>query len=185
MNRYEFEDKISDYIDNQLSSSERKAFENYAEENREAKELLSSTKNVIDLIKSQKKIKTSENFMPNLIDNVRAYKKAPVQSIRSQNKNMFFGLSPMNSALMGVFIFSFVFLLVNIIPSENGFFQSNIASNKKNTTEKTLRNSPAESVNSKELVQADSTVDMLKPSEEIKLRPKIEKIDIELVKNKR
>ena len=53
MNRYEFEDKISDYIDNQLSSSERKAFENYAEENREAKELLSSTKNVIDLIKEQ------------------------------------------------------------------------------------------------------------------------------------
>ena len=27
MNRYEFEDKISDYIDNQLSSSERKVFE--------------------------------------------------------------------------------------------------------------------------------------------------------------
>ena len=56
MNRYEFEDKISDYIDNQLSSSERKAFEKYAEENQEAGELLSSTKNVIDLIKSQKKI---------------------------------------------------------------------------------------------------------------------------------
>ena len=123
--------------------------------------------------------------MPNLIDKVNAYKKAPVQSIRSQNKNMFFGLSPMNSALMGVFIFSFIFLLVNIIPSENGFFQSNIASNKKNMTEKTLRTSPTESVNSKELVQADSTVDMLKPSEKTKLRPKIEKIDIELVKNKR
>jgi len=186
MNRYEFEDKISDYIDNQLSSSERKAFEKYVEENPEAGELLSSTKNVIDLIKSQKKIKTSENFMPNLIDKVKAYKKAPAQSIKSQNKNMFFGLSPMNSALMGVFIFSFVFLLVNIIPSENGFFQSNIASNKKNTTEKTLRSSPpAESVNSKELVQADSTVDMIKPLEKTKLRPKIEKIDIELVKNKR
>ena len=185
MNRYEFEDKISDYIDNQLSSSERKAFEKYAEENQWAGELLSSTKNVVGLIKSQKKIKTSENFMPNLIDKVNAYKKAPVQSIRSQNKNMFFGLSPMNSALMGVFIFSFVFLLVNIIPSENGFFQSNIASNKKNTTEKTLRSSPTEPVNSKELVQADSTVDMFKPSEEIKLRPKLEKIDIELVKNKR
>ena len=102
-----------------------------------------------------------------------------------QNKNMLFGLSPKNSALMGVFIFSFVFLLVNIIPSENGFFQSNIASNKKNTTEKTLRSSPTESVDSKELVQADSTLNTMKPSEEIKLRPKLEKIDIELVKNKR
>ena len=185
MNRYEFEDKISDYIDNQLSSSERKAFEKYIEENQDAGELLISTKNVIDLIKSQKKIKTSENFMPNLIDKVNSYKKAPVQSIRYQNKNMFFGLSPMNSALMGVFIFSFVFLIVNIVPIENGFFQSNIATNKKNMIEKTLKDSPAESDNIKELVQADSTLDMLKPSEKTKLRSKIKKIDIELVKNKR
>ena len=29
MNRYEFEDKISDYIDNQLSVSERKDFEDF------------------------------------------------------------------------------------------------------------------------------------------------------------
>ena len=185
MNRYEFEDKISDYIDNQLSSSERKDFKKYVEENPEAGELLSSTKNVIDLIKSQKKIKTSENFMPNLIDKVNAYKNTPVQSIRSQNKNMFFGLSPMNSALMSVFIFSFLFLMVNIIPSENGFFRSNIASNKKNTFEKSLRSSPEESVNSKELVQVDSTLDTLKPLEKTKLRTKVEKIDIELVKNKR
>ena len=185
MNRYEFEDKISDYIDNKLSSKERKVFEKYIEENQEAGELLSSTKNAIDLIRSQKKIKTSENFMPNLIDKVNAYKKAPVQSIRTQNKNMLFGLSPKNSALMGVFIFSFVFLIVNIFPSENGFFQSNIASNKKNTIEKTLRNSHTESVDSKELVQTDSTLNRIKPSEKIKLRPKLEKIDIELVKNKR
>ena len=29
MNRYEFEDKISDYLENQLSISESKAFEEY------------------------------------------------------------------------------------------------------------------------------------------------------------
>ena len=29
MNRYEFEDKISDYLDNQLSISERRKFESF------------------------------------------------------------------------------------------------------------------------------------------------------------
>jgi len=91
MNRYEFEDKISDYLDNQLNVSERKAFETYVQENEEAGELLSSIKNTIDLIKSQKSIKTSENFMLNLVDRVKMYKKTPVKSISSQQKNMIFG----------------------------------------------------------------------------------------------
>ena len=33
MNRYEFEDRISDYLDNHLNVSERQAFEKYAKEN--------------------------------------------------------------------------------------------------------------------------------------------------------
>ena len=37
MNRYEFEDKISDYLENQLSVSERKAFEEYIKDNNEVK----------------------------------------------------------------------------------------------------------------------------------------------------
>ena len=42
MNRYEFEDKISDYLENQLSISERKAFEEYIKDNNDDRELLNS-----------------------------------------------------------------------------------------------------------------------------------------------
>ena len=44
MNRYEFEDKISDYIDNQLSVSERKDFEDFLNSDNEAKELVESVR---------------------------------------------------------------------------------------------------------------------------------------------
>ena len=179
MNRYEFEDKISDYLDNQLNVSERKAFETYVQENKEAGELLSSIKNTIDLIKSQKSIKTSENFMLNLVDRVKMYKKTPVKSISSQQKNMIFGLSPMNSALMGAFIFSFVLLLLNIAPSGNSFFQSNIASNKKNMIEKPLSKPSSIPIEEVDIVSADSSKDIIKPKEKIKLGNKIK-----LVKNK-
>ena len=37
MNRYEFENLISDYLDGELSFSKRKEFESYLEENEDAK----------------------------------------------------------------------------------------------------------------------------------------------------
>ena len=131
MNRYEFEDKISDYLENQLSVSERKAFEGYIQDNKEARELLDSILKTIDLINTQKSIKTSQRFMPNLIKKINSYKKTSTKQNNLQNKKLFFGLTPANSALMSAFILAFVLLLVNIIPNQNTFFQSNIVSNKK------------------------------------------------------
>lgn len=180
MNQNEFEDKISDYIDNQLSASERKIFEKYLKENAEAGEQVKSIKNTINLINSQKSIQTSQNFMSNLLHIIKTYKKTPINLMRAQNKNMIFGLSPMNSALMGAFVFSFVFLLVSIVPSGNSFFQSNIAPNKKNIVEKNSLQSPGFVNEEKELVSADSSEKTIKSKEKIKLGNKIE-----LVKNKR
>ena len=56
MNRYEFEDKISDYLDNQLSVAERKAFEDYYNSNDEAKELVESIRKTLRLIESPEPI---------------------------------------------------------------------------------------------------------------------------------
>ena len=62
MNRYEFEDKISDYIENQLSVSERKAFEEYINENKEGRDLLHSITKTINVINAQKSNKTTERL---------------------------------------------------------------------------------------------------------------------------
>ena len=52
MYRYEFEDKISDYLDNQLSISERKEFESFLENDDEAHVLLESVRKTIKLLDS-------------------------------------------------------------------------------------------------------------------------------------
>ena len=75
MNRYEFEDKISDYLDNQLSVSERKAFEDYYNSNDEAKELVESIRKTLRLIESPEAIKTSSDFLPSLINQINSEKK--------------------------------------------------------------------------------------------------------------
>ena len=57
MNRYEFEDKISDYLDNQLSISERKEFESFLENDDESHVLLESVRKTIKLLDSPWPIK--------------------------------------------------------------------------------------------------------------------------------
>ena len=180
MNRYEFEDRISDYLDNHLNVSERQAFEKYAKENKDAEDLLNSVKNTIELIKTQKSIKTSENFIPKLTERIKTYKNKPINSTRQKAKSLIFGFSPKNSALMGVFIFSFFLLLVNIVPSANSFFQSNIVSSKKNAIEKTIPGSNAGIDKEIELVSADSSKKIIDSKEKINIKDKIN-----LVKNKR
>ena len=75
MNRYEFEDKISDYIDNQLSISERKAFEDFLNSDNEAKELVESVRKTIKLLSSAETVKSSNEFLPNLTSRINSEKK--------------------------------------------------------------------------------------------------------------
>ena len=70
MNRYEFEDKISDYIDNQLSVSERKDFEDFLNSDNEAKELVESVRKTIKLLSSAETVKSSNEFLPNLTSRI-------------------------------------------------------------------------------------------------------------------
>ena len=52
MNRYEFEDLISDYIENSLSLSKRKEFENYLTEDPEAQSLVDHVRSTIDQLRN-------------------------------------------------------------------------------------------------------------------------------------
>ena len=55
MNRYEFENLISDYLDGELSFSKRKEFESYLEKNEDAKLLFIRVKNTLNDMKKAKK----------------------------------------------------------------------------------------------------------------------------------
>jgi len=82
--------------------------------------------------------------------------------------------------LMGVFIFSFVYLLLNIAPEANSLFQSNIVSSKKSVIEKDIPQSPKPVDNKMEFVSVDSSQEVKDSKEKINLNDKIK-----LVKNKR
>ena len=102
MNRYEFEDLISDYLENELSFSKRKEFENYLNNNPQAKSLVKSIKFYKQKISLLPKLKASETFTDNLL------KKIKTKSISSKNigvKSVFAGFSPANiSFLTGLFL---------------------------------------------------------------------------------
>ena len=102
MNRYEFEDLISDYMENELSFSKRKEFENYLNNNPQAKSLVKSIKFYKQKISLLPKLKASETFTDNLL------KKINTKSISSKNigvKSVFAGFSPANiSFLTGLFL---------------------------------------------------------------------------------
>ncbi len=59
MDRYQFEDLISDFIENKLSMTQRKDFETYLDENPEAMQQLDSVKQVIASMKSIPEVSTN------------------------------------------------------------------------------------------------------------------------------
>jgi len=70
MNRYQFENYISDYLDNALSVAKRKEFESYISANPEAKELVESLRSLQSQMKKLPEIKTSAGFTDRLKERI-------------------------------------------------------------------------------------------------------------------
>jgi len=116
MDRYQFEDLISDYIENNLSMSQRKQVEAYLEENPEAKQQIKSVKQVMASMKSMPGISTSAEFMNNLNRHITLEKeeKSVVKSTRS-----FAGYTPLMASLSAVVIIAVVMLGLEFMPESS------------------------------------------------------------------
>ena len=116
MNRYQFEDLISDYIENNLSMSQRKQVEAYLEENPEAKQQIKSVKQVMASMKSMPGISTSAEFMNNLNRRITSEKEAKsvVKSTRS-----FAGYTPLMASLSAVVVIAVVMLGLEFMPESS------------------------------------------------------------------
>ena len=77
MERYKFEDLISDYIENKLPVAKRKEVEAFMEDNPEAKDQLESIRVLMNSMKDLSQVKTSDNFMENLMKKVEFEKNRP------------------------------------------------------------------------------------------------------------
>ena len=179
MNRYEFEDKISDYIDNQLSVSERKAFEDFLNSDNEAKELVESVRKTIKLLSSAETVKSSNEFLPNLTSRINSEKKNISKRSKQKTSNHFFGFTRTNASLMVVLLVCFVSVSLNLLSTEGPKIQSNIVSNTSNQIKDIT---PQSSNSNTNLVSttSDTSDTTSMPRSNIKLDKKIK-----LVKNQR
>ena len=113
MDRYQFEDLISDFIENKLSMTQRKDFETYLDENPEAMQQLDSVKQVIASMKSIPEVSTSTDFMKNLNKRIAAEKEA--QSVVKTTRS-FTGYTPLMASLSAVVVVAVVLLGLEFIP---------------------------------------------------------------------
>lgn len=113
MDRYQFEDLISDYIENNLSMSQRKEFETYLENYPKAKEQVESVNQLMGSMKSMQVVMTSNSFVDDLYNRIAAEKKAKsvVKTTRS-----FAGYTPLMAGLSAVVVIAIVVLGLEFMP---------------------------------------------------------------------
>ena len=87
MNRYEFENLISDYLDGTISFKNRKKIEEYIKLNPEAFELVNNIKNSIEIMNGFHKVSVSDEFDENLKNKIKNLK-------HNTNRNTIFGFTP-------------------------------------------------------------------------------------------
>ncbi len=116
MDRYQFEDLISDYIENNLSMSQRKEVESYLEDNPDAKAQLESVKTVMDSMKGLPNVSTSDDFMQNLNQRIQSEKEA---KSKPRYTRTFAGYTPLMAGLSAVVVVAFIMLGMEFMPGEN------------------------------------------------------------------
>tara|TARA_B100000900_G_C20456558_1_gene665421 strand:+ start:114 stop:647 length:534 start_codon:yes stop_codon:yes gene_type:complete len=108
MNRYQFEDLISAYIENELSLSERKEIESYIAENPYSDKLVKQISNNIKTLKGLPKITAEENFNKRLLEKIKSknFHLAP----KSKNEKTLFGFSVFHASIL-ISLFTVLFFL--------------------------------------------------------------------------
>ena len=120
MERYQFEDLISDYIENKLPVAKRKEFEAFMEENLEAKKQIESIRSLLNSMKDLPEIKTSENFMENLMKKVEFEKNRPSKNkyVNPNRMKTYFGFTPVYATAMSCLIVALVVVALQLMPTD-------------------------------------------------------------------
>ena len=121
MERYKFEDLISDYIENKLPVAKRKEVEAFMEDNPEAKVQMESIRSLMNSMKNLSEIKTSDNFMENLMKNVEFEKNRPSNNNYAApgRSKTYFGFTPVYATAMSCLIVALVVVALQLMPRSN------------------------------------------------------------------
>ena len=121
MNRYQFEDLISDYIENKLPIAKRKKLEEFMEANPEAKDQLESIRSLMKSMKKLPEVKTSDGFTAKLMKRVEFEKNRPSAKKYVTNTvgKTYFGFTPVYATVMTALVVAFVVVGMQLVPKIN------------------------------------------------------------------
>ena len=121
MNRYQFEDLISDYIENKLPIAKRKKLEAFMEANPEAKDQLESIRSLMKSMKKLPEVKTSDEFTEKLMKQVEFEKNRPSAKkyATSTVGKTYFGFTPVYATVMTALVVAFVVVGMQLVPKTN------------------------------------------------------------------
>ena len=116
MDRYQFEGYISDYIENALSISKRKEFEQYLADNPEAKEQVDAVRKTIKSLNNLSQVRTSDAFVEKLQVRI-AQQNAIVPTEQQDRRPLIFGFTPLTATMMSLVVLAIVFVGYELLPS--------------------------------------------------------------------
>ena len=121
MNRYQFEDLISDYIENKLPIAKRKELEAFMEANPEAKDQLESIRSLMKSMKRLPEVRTSDQFTAKLMKRVEFEKNRPSAKkyVTSTVGKTYFGFTPAYATVMTALVVAFVVVGMQLVPKTN------------------------------------------------------------------
>ncbi len=119
MNRYEFEDAISAYIENELSLARRKEFESYLEQHPEARDLVTSVQRTKQSLNQLPPVKVSSDFMARLERRkVQEKERSRVVPTSARSSRTILRLPPLYAGLMSALVVAFVVIGMQLLPTQ-------------------------------------------------------------------
>jgi hypothetical protein len=117
MNRYQFEDLISDYLENNLPISQRKEFEAFLNENPTEKEKVNAIKLTMDSLNKLETVTVSNGFMENLNHNLTIEKNKP--EYNAKKRKTYFGFTPIYASIFSGALICFIWVGSQFFPTNN------------------------------------------------------------------
>ena len=119
MNRYEFEDLISDYLEGKMTFKKISEFEAFLENNEESKTLVNNVRDSISDLNRLDKVVVSTRFNEKLLSKIKNKKSFDISEDKS-----FYGFSPRDGAMFSILCLAIIFFSYSLIDFENDFSPS-------------------------------------------------------------
>ena len=159
MNRYEFENLISDYLDGSIPFKKRKEFEDYMKDDKDAEALVSNIKTTISEMNNSQKVKVANNFNEKLLSRVKN------EGIVSKPNNTILGFTPFYASILSCLCVAFFVVasqLINVSQDSSSEIKTN------QYTAELEQNNPSysKSVDLEKKLIVDSNIDSLQDKKE-------------------